>query len=333
MSTDKAQQDEVPEDAEVSLHILVLLFIRCRFICAQMIHRHGLHTHLANFLSFRLWQQSTKNETLVTLAVLVLDLYERAVGAISLRKKAVELYKGQHTWMHLDEHNGVWIEQASFRVKIDVDQVISRCLTVFFLFFSKQEAPLSRTIDEAFHNGATRVYFNSDAHIHPRHHTFRQGLHVEFSRMSQHFSDSPVSRPILLLPDLPHYGPPSSTDQEVKDVAMTSSSHNDNSAVSSGTDYELMIQRVYLPEGLSPDHRKDLCLALLQRFRQGVVDTECANSLLRLLLRLICTSFTDIETFLEADILEVLCEFAHPQSFSGLYISFVIYIIRQASIA
>ncbi|VDN11961.1 unnamed protein product [Dibothriocephalus latus] len=114
-------------DTAVGLHLIALMFTRCRFVCAQMVHKYSLVSVLTALLtgdvdtllshplpvllnvgessstpSSYVGSQSLAalegKEDLFMLAAIILDQYERAVGAIRLRKKAVELYKDCHSW-------------------------------------------------------------------------------------------------------------------------------------------------------------------------------------------------------------------------------------------
>uniref|UniRef100_A0A5K3F3P8 HECT-type E3 ubiquitin transferase n=1 Tax=Mesocestoides corti TaxID=53468 RepID=A0A5K3F3P8_MESCO len=266
---------QTPPDAEVSLHIVALLFTRCRFLCAQVAHRHRLPAVLCDLVCGRLWKPVSQQ--LLMLATLILDQYERTAAAIRLRKKAVDLYADSHNWAWFDDRAVLWHPQVS----------------EFF-----------RPVDVAFHNGATRALCDVD----------RRRYQIDFPTMTQINLEGMNRRPIMLMPNLPSFN---LTPDEV-------CCHSQDPS-----DYERSIQAATCPEGLSNASRKALCLAMLVHMESGGISPGCANSLLRLLLRLSASSFDDAETLMRADALRILFDFPHPLEFSPQYFAFVGHILRQ----
>ncbi|BHF65508.1 E3 ubiquitin-protein ligase huwe1 [Sparganum proliferum] len=297
-------------DTGVGLHLIALLFTRCRFICAQIVHKYSLISVLTALLTgdvdtllshplpvlLNLGESSTTpspyvssqslvaldgDENLLMLAAIILDQYERTVGAIRLRKKTVELYKDCHSWSWFDERANLWHPQSP---------------------------DLFQAADVAFHSGATRAQWSVD----------RNRYAVEFPTMTQINLSSMHRRPVLLMPCSLSPG--------------SSDSPRPTGSTTQMTDYESMIINMEAPVSLSADLRKNLCLALLRRFSRSAdkpLSAECLNSFLRLLLRLTASSFEDAKTVANADGLRILFTLSHPFEFFSQYSAFVGHIIRQ----
>lgn len=105
------------------------------------------------------------------------------------------------------------------------------------------------------------------------------------------------------------------------------------------TAYEQMVSNMEVPVGLQSNQRKSLCQALLRLFtvvegsheHTHILTASCIDSFLRLLLRLSSSSFDDVKTLAEGDILKVLFKFPHPADFAGPFSVFVGHILRQVS--
>ncbi|KAH9282670.1 E3 ubiquitin-protein ligase HUWE1 [Echinococcus granulosus] len=165
-----------------------------------------------------------------------------------------------------------------------------------------------RLADRAFHDGVYRFTYED-----------RKTNVVEFYPLLLSSNERTSTRPIALMPKLPSFN----TESEVPSVSEVQPNL---------TDYERDILRdeKEVPlEPLSSTQRCDLCLALIEQFKDGELDARCTDAFLRLLLRLSASSFDDVDTLLGGDVLCILFNFPHEARIALQYSAFVGHLIRQ----
>ena len=179
--------EAAPPNIIVALHLLILFFVRRRYICVRAFSYNRIPDLLCSILTGKLWVDSIKPDQrskILTQAAILLDLYDRNVVAMRLRELTVRNYSNRHTWYWFDESACRWHA------------------------YGREEF---RRADEAFHNGVFRSTFEER----------RRSNMIDFYLLIQTNGDSLVRRPIALFPKLPCFN-----DESSDSLSSSSSSVN-----------------------------------------------------------------------------------------------------------
>ncbi|CAH8630885.1 unnamed protein product [Dicrocoelium dendriticum] len=290
----------VKEHPTVGLHLSALLFTRCHSMCARLAWAHNFPHLLVSWIShlaskgFHSGSPSVEECREISAGDGV-DCYKTLLLASLILDQYLRSVQAMQLRQHsakryAHSHSWNWFDDRA-------------------MLWHPYTTESGRIIDTAFHRGDTCAFC----------HISRKPYAIEFPTMTQVNLDSMHRRPVMLFPTM-------SDD-------ANGSQEKENNAISA---YEKGVCDGEIPPDLTPDQQKTLSSALLDLFKssfemkpQASIPSDCANAMLRLLLRLAYSSYDNSRDMLDKGILSILLNVPHTRGFTAEYSAFVGALLTQ----